>query len=71
MKYSFNSRIRYSETGENACLTLPESALFQDCSTFHSEAIGQGMKKVKDRNRVWVLSSWQVVISRYPRLGEL
>ena len=71
MKYTFNSRIRYSETGENACLTLPGILnYFQDCSTFHSEAIGQGMKKVKDRNRVWVLSSWQVVISRYPRLGE-
>lgn len=71
MKYTFNSRIRYSETGENASLTLPGILnYFQDCSTFQSEEIGQGMKVVKERNRVWVLSSWQVVISRYPRIGE-
>ena len=35
MKYSFDSRIRFSETGENKCLTQMElSIIFQDCSTF-------------------------------------
>ena len=57
MKYSFNSRIRYSETGENACLTLPGILnYFQDCSTFHSEAIGQGMKVIKQSMGAVVLA---------------
>lgn len=71
MSYRFESRIRYSEIGENGCLTLPGILdYFQDCCTFHSESIGQGMEAVKERSRAWVLSSWQVVVNRYPRLGE-
>lgn len=71
MSYSFEGRIRYSETGENGCLTLPGILdYFQDCCTFHSESIGQGMEAVKKRGLAWVLSSWQVVVDRYPRLGE-
>ena len=50
MGYSFDSRIRYSEIGENGCLTLPGVLnYFQDCCTFHSESIGQGMEVVKKR----------------------
>lgn len=71
MNYRFESRIRYSEIGENGCLTLPGILdYFQDCCTFHSESIGQGMEIVKKRERAWVLSSWQVVVNRYPHLGE-
>ncbi len=58
MGYSFDSRIRYSEIGENGCLTLPGILnYFQDCCTFHSESIGQGMEAVNKRERVWVLSA--------------
>lgn len=71
MKYSFEGRVRYSEIGENGCLTLPGILdYFQDCCTFQSESIGQGMEILKKRERVWVLSSWQVVVNRYPRMGE-
>ena len=44
--------------------------IFQDCCTFQSEEIGQGMLAVEERKRAWVLASWQVVIDRYPMLGE-
>ena len=71
MGYSFDSRIRYSEIGENGCLTLPGVLnYFQDCCTFHSESIGQGMEVVKKRERAWVLSAWQVIVNRFPGLGE-
>lgn len=71
MAYSFDGRIRYSEIGENGSLTLPGILnYFQDCCTFQSESIGQGMEEVKKRQRVWVLSAWQVVVQRYPRMGE-
>ena len=70
--YSFNSRIRYSEMDETGRLRL-ESLLdyFQDCSTFHSEDIGLGVDYLKERHLVWVMSSWQIVAQRYPKLGEM
>ena len=47
MNYSFNSRVRYSETGENGKLTLPGVLnYFQDCCTFESEQTGVGMEAV-------------------------
>ena len=50
MKYSFTSRIRYSEIGEDGNLTLPGLInYFQDCSTFQSEAIGEGVAELKTR----------------------
>lgn len=71
MAYSFEGRIRFSEIGENGCLTLPGILnYFQDCSTFQSESLGRGINALKTRNRVWVLSFWQVVVDRYPEMGE-
>lgn len=71
MAYSFGGRVRYSETGESGYLTLPGILnYFQDCSTFHSESIGAGGRELRERNKFWVLSAWQVVINRYPYLGE-
>ena len=71
MAYSFCSRVRYSEIGENGLLTLPGVLnYFQDCSTFQSEEVGLGMKVLKERKRFWVLSAWQVIINRFPELGE-
>ena len=69
--YAFDSRIRYSETDSEGELTL--NALlnyFQDCSTFHSEDVGLGIGYMKEIGQAWVLSSWRIVVDRYPRLGE-
>ena len=69
--YAFDSRIRYSETDSEGRLTL--NALlnyFQDCSTFHSEDVGLGIGYMKEIGQVWVLSAWQIVVNRYPQLGE-
>lgn len=69
--YAFDSRIRYSETDSEGELTL--NALlnyFQDCSTFHSEDVGLGIGYMKEIGQAWVLSSWQIVVDRYPKLGE-
>lgn len=69
--YKFNSRIRYSELDSEGKLSL-EALLdyFQDCSTFHSEDIGVGLFYLEERHLAWVLSAWQIVVERYPRLGE-
>ena len=71
MAYSFSGRVRYSEIGENGLLTLPGILnYFQDCSTFQSEESGLGIEVLKEWKRFWVLSAWQVIVERYPCLGE-
>ena len=48
MSYSFESRVRFSEIGEDGCLTLPGILdYFQDCCTFESEQTGVGMEVLK------------------------
>ena len=55
MNYSFNSRVRYSETGENGKLTLPGVLnYFQDCCTFESEQTGVGMEVLKEQCAVGI-----------------
>ena len=69
--YSFDSRIRYSETDSEGRLTLMALLnYFQDCSTFQSEDAGVGVQYCKDRNVVWVLNAWQIVPIRLPKYGE-
>lgn len=69
--YTFDSRVRYSEVGEDGLLSL-QSLLdyFQDCSTFHSEDIGLGVDYLNEKGQVWLLSAWQICIARYPSLSE-
>lgn len=69
--YTFNSKVRYSETDENGRLSIAAVVdYFQDCSTFHSESLGVGVSYLKDRGLLWVMSAWQIVIDRFPGLCE-
>ncbi len=69
--YTFHSRVRYSEVNSNCQLTLSNIAnYFQDCTTFHSEDLGVGVEHSIRLNRAWVLNSWQIIVNRYPKLGE-
>lgn len=71
MYYTFDGKIRYSETDSEGRLTLSSLLnYFQDCSTFQSEMLGLGVKYMKEKGLVWVLSSWQIVVERYPVLCE-
>ncbi len=71
MAYQFESRVRYSETGLDRKLTIGAIInYFQDCSTFQSEACGNGIDYLKGRNRAWMILSWQIEIARRPVLGE-
>lgn len=69
--YTFDSRIRYSECNSEGCLSL-EGLIdyFQDASTFHSEDLGLGIKYLDKEKQVWVLCSWQIVVDRFPVMGE-
>ena len=69
--YTFDSRIRYSETGEDGRITL--SAIIdylQDCTNFHSEDMGMDIAFHMEKQLMWVLNSWQIVIEQYPKMGE-
>lgn len=71
--YTFDSRIRYSEIDHHRKITLAAIInYFQDCSTFQSESLGFGISRAKGERpkRAWVLSYWQVIVSRYPAFGE-
>lgn len=69
--YEYDSRVRLTETDVNQRMTL-NAVLnhFQDCCTFHSEDLGRGMKYLEQRERMWVLSSWKIVVNRYPEMAE-
>lgn len=69
--YTFNGKIRYSETDSEGRLTLPSLLnYFQDCTTFQSEELDIGINYMREQHLVWVLSFWQIEVLRYPRLGE-
>lgn len=69
--YSFTGRVRFSEIDHTEKITLPGIVnYFQDCSIFQSESLGLGVDYLAEHGRAWVLSAWQVVVERYPRLGE-
>lgn len=69
--YEFEARVRYSEIGHRGTMTLPALInYFQDCSTFHSEAVGLGMEHLRQEKKAWVLSYWQIVVGRCPKLCE-
>lgn len=70
-QYTFTGRIRFSEVDHMKKITLPGIVnYFQDCSTFQSEELGLGIDHCKELKKAWILSSWQVVVERYPELGE-
>ncbi|MBO5371707.1 MAG: acyl-[acyl-carrier-protein] thioesterase [Lachnospiraceae bacterium] len=69
--YRLDSIVRYSEvdTGRNMRVSAILD-LLQDSCIFQSEEVGVGVDYLKENHRAWVLSSWQVVIKRYPKMGE-
>lgn len=69
--YEFTGKIRYSEIDSDGKLSL-EALLnyFQDCSTFQSEDMGVGLEYLGKQELAWVVSSWQIVVERFPALCE-
>lgn len=69
--YSFQSRVRYSETDSESKLTMMSILdYFQDASTFHSEKLELGISYLADKRLAWVLNFWQIVVIRYPAFCE-
>lgn len=69
--YFYESRVGFSESDHTGKLTLLGLLnYFQDVATFHSEDLGVGWDYIHERNMVWVLSSWQIIVYRYPKTCE-
>ena len=71
MVYSFKSRVRFSEIGEDRKMSL-NSILnyYQDCSNLHSRKRWDSGFSSGGEKRAWMLSSWQICVNRYPVMGE-
>jgi len=69
--YEMRRRVTYSQVGSNLKTDMAMLAhYFQDCTIFHSEAIGKGLGEVEHTHTAWFLSSWQIEVIRYPEFGE-
>lgn len=71
--YTFNSRVRYTEVNHRREMLDPSAIInyFQDCSTFQSEDLNLGLSYLTQKNRIWLLSGWQLKILKPARLGDL
>lgn len=69
--YSFDARIRYSECDENGRLGLvPMINYLQDCSTFHCEEVGEGIRGLGEKGLGWILAGWRIEVVRMPEFAE-
>lgn len=42
----------------------------EDAAISHSEAVGQGIERLKAQKHAWILNQWQLQMDCYPALGE-
>lgn len=69
--YSFSSRVRYSECDEDGVLTLYSMMNYlQDCSTFHCEEVGRGLKQLNADHLGWFVTSWLIRIDEMPHFTD-
>lgn len=69
--YSFSGRVRYSECDETGRLSLVSMMNYlQDCSTFQSVELGEGLTSLAERGMAWVLANWMIEVDRLPAFGE-
>ncbi|MEE3393837.1 MAG: acyl-ACP thioesterase domain-containing protein [Lachnospiraceae bacterium] len=67
--FTYDKLIGYSETGLNGSIS-PKAIVdaFQDASALQSKSIGVGVDDDIERGRMWVLTSWQIVIDEFPEV---
>lgn len=69
--YSYEINVGYSVTDEDRTMTVPAILdCFQDAAIFEAENGKITMDYLYSRHMAWLLSSWQIVFSRRPKLNE-
>ncbi len=70
-KYSYESRIRFSEVDEEQNLTIYSLLNYlQDCATFHGEDVGVSLNHNIANGNAWIVADMQLLIKRMPHFGE-
>lgn len=70
--YQFKSKVRFSEVNREKILKLAAlTDYLQDTCTFQSQELGAGMDILRERNEAWILSSWEIVVKKLPKVGEV
>ena len=68
--YSFDARIRFSETDMDEILSIPGIIdYFQDAAIYHSMDVGN-LVDVSERKHAWMICAWQIEIIEYPKHGD-
>lgn len=71
MSYSFENKIRFSETADRGKLSVGSIIDYmQDCTNYHSESLGAGIGYQIRTGRAWILNSWQIRLNGDIRLGD-
>lgn len=71
MKFSIDSYVNFSEAGPDGRITLGKIIdYFQDSTIMQSELLGGGLRLRKERNRAWLLNSWDIHIKERPELAK-
>lgn len=69
--YTYEMNAGYSVMDESLQMTIPAILdCFQDAAIFEAQNSKITVEYLYDRQLAWLLSSWQIVIERRPRLNE-
>ncbi|MDA8220214.1 acyl-ACP thioesterase domain-containing protein [Desulfosporosinus sp.] len=70
-KYRMEFEVHYHEVNPYEKATpLTILHYLEDAAISHSEAVGQGFKRLRFKKQAWILNKWQLEMERYPVLGE-
>ncbi|MFQ9514336.1 MAG: acyl-[acyl-carrier-protein] thioesterase [Eubacterium sp.] len=69
--FSFNTKVSYSRVDRNGKVPLHEIMNYlQDCTNFHSEALGAGVEYMASTGKAWVIVAYKIIINRPIVLGQ-
>lgn len=69
--FYLDKTVSFSETAPDRMIRITEMIdYYQDACTRQSEEAGVGLQELRRRGFAWVVSSWQIVVNRYPSLEE-
>ncbi len=69
--YEVKERVSFSRMDANGLLGISNVIdSMQDACMFHSQDVGHPPMEMLEKNRAWLVSAWDVVFCRRPKLGE-
>ena len=69
--FCMNRTVSFSETAPDGLLRISDlTDYYQDVCTVQSAERGVGLEALRRRGAGWVVSSWQIIVNRYPALDE-